>query len=302
MGPRPELIAIFGPTGIGKTAVAVALAECLRASGQDPIAISCDAIQVYRGLETISGAPSAAERGALEHRLVGIVDPSEEFSAGRFAELAERELSTALGAGRLPIVVGGTGLYMRAALSRIELRPPVEEQMRKLVEAEVGARGSAQLHAELEADIAARIHPNDRTRVARAIELQRSGLDPAEPPEGLWTAEPKRPTLLIGLVCEPRWLAPRISDRVEAMAPQAAREVRAAIAAGPSRTARAALGFSEFAAGDLEPIKAAHRRYAKRQMTWLRKTPGIELIDRGGCEIEGAAERIMALLGDTARR
>jgi len=88
-----ELVAICGPTAVGKTSVAIALAETLRERGEDPVAVSCDAIQLYRGLELISGAPTAAQRAALEHRLVGIAEPSEEFSAGRFAELAEAEIA-----------------------------------------------------------------------------------------------------------------------------------------------------------------------------------------------------------------
>ena len=90
-----EVIAIFGPTAVGKTGVAIELAALLRERGEEPVAVSCDAIQVYRGLEVLSGAPSASERELLEHRLVGFVDPGEEFSAGRFAELARRTLEQA---------------------------------------------------------------------------------------------------------------------------------------------------------------------------------------------------------------
>jgi tRNA dimethylallyltransferase len=293
----PELIAIFGPTGVGKTAVAIALAERLRERGEDPVAISCDAIQVYRGLELLSGAPSAAERDRLEHRLVAIAEPSEEFSAGRFAELAEREIVVALAAGRRPIVVGGTGLYMRAALTEIELRPSVAPAVREAVERELAARGSAALHAELAPDVAARIHRNDRKRIARALELQRSDEDPPERRDELWTAGLRRPTLLVGLLCERDVLAQRIDARVELMAAAGAgAEARAAAVAGASRTARAALGFAEFAADELEAVKTAHRRYARRQLTWLRRTPGIEAIDRTELSAEQAAERILALL------
>ena len=122
-----RVLALFGPTAVGKTGVAIELAKLLRERGEDPVAISCDAIQVYRGLEVLSGAATAAERVRLEHRLIGIARIDEEFSAGRFAKLAHAEIDALLGEGRRPIVVGGTGLYMRAALSDLDLRPPVPE-------------------------------------------------------------------------------------------------------------------------------------------------------------------------------
>jgi tRNA dimethylallyltransferase len=281
MAPALELVAICGPTAVGKTSVAIALAKLLRERGEDPVAISCDAIQLYRGLELISGAPTAAQQEALEHRLVGVVDPCEEFSAGRFAELAEAEIAGLLAAGRRPILVGGTGLYMRAALTEIELQPPVAPAVRAEVEREIVESGSPAAHATLAADVAARVHPNDRKRVARALELQRSGLDPPERLGGLWTAALRRPALVTGIVSERGALAERIDRRVEEMgAAGAAEQARAAEAAGLSRTARAALGFDAFLAGDLEAVKAAHRQYARRQLTWLRKASEVVLVDR----------------------
>jgi tRNA dimethylallyltransferase len=303
MAPRPELVAIFGPTSVGKTAVAIALAERLRERGQDPVAVSCDAIQAYRGLEVISGAPDATERAALEHRLVGVVEVTEEFSAGRFAELARREIDAAIAAGRLPIVVGGTGLYMRAALAELELQPPVPAELRAAVEAELGERGAAALHGELPEDVRSDVHPNDRKRIARATELLRAGLDPPERGGRLWSERLRRPTALVGLICEPEALNERIDARVGAMAAAGAgEEARALEAAGASRTARAALGFEAFLSGDLERARRDHRRYAKRQMTWLRKMPEIVLIEHDAGDAERAAERILALLGDTPGR
>ncbi len=129
-----RVVAIFGPTAVGKTGVAIELAEALRELGEDPVAIGCDSIQVYRGLEILSGAPTAEERARLEHRLVGIADIADEFSAGRFAELAHAEIDSLLAEGRRPIVVGGTGLYLRAALAELELRPPVPAEVRSEVE------------------------------------------------------------------------------------------------------------------------------------------------------------------------
>jgi len=116
-----HVIAIFGPTGVGKTGVAVALAEILRERGEDPVAISCDALQVYEELGTLTGVASAEEREKLEHRLVGFVPVTERFNVGDYMPLAHAEIDTALEAGRRPIVVGGTGLYLRAALAELSL-------------------------------------------------------------------------------------------------------------------------------------------------------------------------------------
>src|SRR3954465_15049010 len=109
-----DVLALFGPTAVGKTGVAIAVAEQLRRRGEDPVAVNCDSIQVYRGLETLSGAATREEQARLEHRLLSFVEPGEEFSAGRYAEAAHQEIDSLLGVGRRPIVVGGTGLYLRA--------------------------------------------------------------------------------------------------------------------------------------------------------------------------------------------
>ena len=128
---RPEMrvIAIFGPTGVGKTGVAIALAELLRERGEDPVAISCDALQVYEGLEALTGVATAEEQERLEHRLVGFVPVTQPFSVGDYMRLAHAEIDAALAAGRRPIVVGGTGLYLRAALAELSLvkAPPGAE-------------------------------------------------------------------------------------------------------------------------------------------------------------------------------
>ena len=291
------VIAIFGPTGVGKTAVAVELASLLRARGERPVAVSCDAIQVYRGLEILSGAADERERERLEHRLVGIVGIDEEFSAGRFAELARREIDALIADGRTPIVVGGTGLYMRAALADLDLRPPVPPEVRALVEAQIDELGPAALHSELDPDIGERIHPNDRKRVARALELQRVGLDPPERGRELWTARLRHPTALLGIVVDRDALADRIDRRVEAMvAAGAAEEARAAIRAGASRTASSALGFDALVRGDVEAVKADHRRYARRQMTWLRRMSGVEVVDRTDLDDRAAAELALSLI------
>jgi tRNA dimethylallyltransferase len=124
-----KVVAIFGPTGVGKTGVAIELAELLRERGEDPVAISCDALQVYEGLSVLTGVASAEEQARLEHRLIGFVPVTQPFSVGDYMPLAHAEIDAALTAGRRPIVVGGTGLYLRAALGELSLvkAPPESE-------------------------------------------------------------------------------------------------------------------------------------------------------------------------------
>lgn len=246
----------------------------------------------------VSGAATAEERRRLEHRLLGFVELDGEFSAGRFANLAHAEIDQLIAAGRRPIVVGGTGLYLRAALSELDLRPPVAGEIRAAVERELAARGAEELHAELDPDVAATVHPRDRKRVARLTELQRAGIDPPRSSEALWTRELRRPGVLVGLTLDRDELARRIDARVASMLEAGAEEeVRAAAAAGASRTVRAAIGFEELLRGDVEAMKAAQRRYARRQLTWMRKMRGVRLIDRSGRSDAEVAQEVAALLG-----
>jgi tRNA dimethylallyltransferase len=290
-----RVIAIFGPTAGGKTGVALALADLLRERGEDPVAVNCDSIQVYRGLEILSGAATEADQGRLEHRLLGIVEIDGEFSAGRFANLAHAEIDQLIAEGRRPIVVGGTGLYLRAALADLDLRPPVPKEIRAVVEREVAERGPEALHAELDPDLQSTVHPNDRKRVARFTELQRAGIDPPSSSERLWTQALRHPTLLAGLTLDRDELDRRIDARVDEMvAAGAEEEARRADAAGASRTARAAIGFDELLRGDIDAMKAAQRRYARRQLTWMRKMPGVNLIDRTGRTDTEVADELAA--------
>jgi tRNA dimethylallyltransferase len=292
-----RVLALFGPTAVGKTGVAIAVAERLRERGEDPVAVNCDSIQVYRGLETLSGAASEGEQARLEHRLLAFVDPGEEFSAGRYAEAAHREIDALLSEGRRPIVVGGTGLYLRAALADLDLRPPVPEEIRTEVEREISDRGPEAMHADLAAEVAETVDPNDRKRIARLTELTRAGIEPAASAEGLWTAELRHPTLLVGLSMARGELGDRIDTRVDEMvAAGAADEARQTAAAGASRTARAALGFDDLIVGDALATKRAHRAYARRQLTWMRRMEGVTLIDRTGRSDDDVAAEVVALL------
>jgi tRNA dimethylallyltransferase len=292
----PTIVALFGPTGVGKTAVAIALAERLRAQGEDPVAVSADALQIYRGLETLTGAATREEQARLEHRLLSFVPVDRPFSAGAYARLAHEQIDDLLTQGRRPIVVGGTGLYLRAALAELDLRPPVAPELRERWRAELEARGRDALHAELlRRDPSQTIRPTDTQRLLRALELLDAG---HRPPAGeqLWTGETRHPTLLAGLTMEREALKAQIDARVEQMvAAGARREVQAAEPRAKS-TVRKALGFRELLAGDVEAMKASTRRYARRQLTWMRKLPNVKLIDVTGRTADDVAEEVHAAL------
>ncbi len=301
-----RIIALFGPTGVGKTAVALALGRRLRERGEDPVAVSADALQVYAGLETLTGVATATERASLEHRLISFLALDATFSAGRYARLAHAEIDELLAAGRRPIVVGGTGLYLRAALTDLDLRPPPTDGMRERWMAELERAGAPALHARLSERapwVARGIDPNDRQRVVRALELADLGAlrdpspasdDSPERPSQLWSDELRHPTLLAGLTMERTALYAATDARVEAMLAAGVREeVLRAHAAGASLTARKALGFEELLAGDVEAMKRRTRNYAKRQLTWMRKLAGVRVIDVTGRDADAVALEIL---------
>ena len=298
--PRADVIALFGPTGVGKTDVAIELARRLRELGERPVAVSADALQVYQGLETLTGAATPSERAQLEHRLISFLPVDATFSAGQYAELAHAEIDALLAAGERPIVVGGTGLYLRAALAELSLRPPPPEGAREYWVAELGRRGAPALHAVLRERspwAAAEIDPGDRQRIVRALELLDAGeLErPAEDSE-LWTSEVRHPTLLVGLVLERQQLYGKIDARVDAMVAAGVQdEVRRAYAAGASLTARKALGFEELLTGDVESLKRRTRNYARRQLTWMRKLAAVHTLDTTGRSAAETAGDVLAL-------
>jgi tRNA dimethylallyltransferase len=222
-----------------------------------------------------------------------------EFSAGRFATLAHAEIDQLIAEGRRPLIVGGTGLYVVAALADLDLRPPVADSIRAEVERELAERGTEALHADLDPDLAATVHPNDRKRIARMTELSRAGIEPPRSSEGLWTDRLRHPTTIVGLTVDRDELDDRIEARVEGMvAAGAGEEVRHAAERGASRTVRAAIGFEELLRGDVEAMKTAQRRFARRQLTWMRKMPGVTTVDRSGQSDADVAGEIVQLLED----
>jgi tRNA dimethylallyltransferase len=297
--PALPIVALFGPTGVGKTDVAIALAELLRAEGEDPVAVSADALQLYAGLEILTGAATAEQRARLEHRLLGVLPVTARATAGDFARRAHAEIDALIAAGRRPIVVGGTGLYLRAALAALDLRPPPDPAARERHRARLAAVGAPTLHAELAArdpDAAAAVAPTDAQRIVRALELLDAGV-PAPGGDQLWTAGTRHPTLLVALTMERAALYARIDARVTAMvAAGAADEVARADAAGASPSVRQALGFAELLAGDVDAMRRRTRRYAKRQLTWLRKLPDTRTIDLTERDAQSAAEEVRSAL------
>jgi tRNA dimethylallyltransferase len=298
----PEVVAIFGPTGLGKTSIAIELANQLRKNGEDPVAVSVDSMQVYRELPILTGVATAVEQDALEHRLLGHVSVADLYDVNTHAELAHIEIDSLRAEGRRPIVVGGTGLYLRAALTELDLLPPPAAGARERLTVELAQDGQEALYARLEAeapDVASTIKPADSRRTIRALEALEQGASAADRDENkLWTEETRVPTKLFALVMARDALYARIDARVEEMVEfGAAAEVRGAEPLA-GRTARQALGFEELLEGDIEKMKTNTRRYAKRQLTWLRKLGGatqIDVTDRSAADV---AEEIAAALTD----
>jgi len=301
------LLVLVGPTGIGKTAVAVRLAARL------PIeAVNADSRQVYRGMDVGTGKPTAEEQAALHHHLIDILDPDETYHVARFRAEALLAVDGIRARGRLPVVVGGTGLYVRALLKGLHDAPPASPALRRELEALARAEGPGALHARLrEVDPAAaeRLHPNDRVRLIRAIEVARARTDAARP-TAVWSAAvPPFHVVMIGLTQSREALNARLAARVHAMvAGGMMEEVKRLREAGYATTApaMAGIGYRQLSAvldGGLTLAEALRlmirdtTRYAKRQMTWFARDPEIRWLDvdaAGG--VEGAADAVLKLV------
>ena len=270
------VLAIFGPTTSGKTAVAEALADRIPAE-----IVSADSMQVYRGLPILTNQPERPTR------LVGIWELDHEASVGEYERLAHAAIDEILELGKTPIVVGGTGLYLRAALAELDLPPAPAPGERSRWEALYDAEGAERAHALLadrDPEAAAAVHPNDRRRVVRALELAAAGRSLAPEQDRLWTGDTRHPTLIFGLELPPEELERRIVARTDAMFESGAQdEVRRAFAHPISRTALQAMGLEEVATlpEDEAQKRLAQRtrRYAAYQRKWMRRIPGLVSLD-----------------------
>lgn len=276
MRAERRVLAIFGPTASGKTDVAEALADRIGAAEL----VSADSAQAYRGL------PVLTNQSARPAHLVGIWPLTHEASVAEYQELAHRTIDQLLAGGRTPIVVGGTGLYIRAAVAQLDLPPPPPPGARERWQDFYDERGAEHAHAalaELDPDAARAVHPNDRRRVVRALELAEAGasLRPAE--ARLWSEETRHPTLIVGLDVPPEEVERRIELRAAAMFERGVEaEVRAATAGALSATARKIMGLEEVATLPAEEARAAivlrNRQYAAYQRKWMRRMPGLVMV------------------------
>lgn len=283
----PFLPAIVGPTASGKTALALAVAERL------PVEIvSCDSQAIYRGLDVGTAKPSAGERARVPHHLIDVVDPGEDFSAARFVEEAEAAIAAIRGRGRVPLLVGGTGLYLRSLLRGIFEAPPKDEALRRALEARAAAEGPEVLHRELarvDPETAARLPPADVLRVVRALEVHAlTGVPLSAHHRSHERTPPRHRALVLGITPPRDELYRRVEARAEAMYDAGLAEEAVRVAArGPAARAqlerlmgyRDALALAEGRIDRAEAIartKLAQRRYAKRQLTWFRAMPEVE--------------------------
>jgi tRNA dimethylallyltransferase len=242
--------------------------------------VSADALQVYRGL------PILTNQSARPTRLVAIRDLDEEMSVGEFAELAHETIDELVAATGSAVVAGGTGLYLRAALVDLRVPPAPAAGVRARIEHAYDAdpAGAYDRLEALDPTAAVAVHPNDRRRVVRALELAEAGASLAPEHDRLWSEDFRRPTLVAGLDVPAGVLQARIRARAERMlAAGVADEVRAALAHGVSQTAEKAMGLRELAElpepEALERIVVSTRRYAAYQRKWMRRIPGIVMID-----------------------
>lgn len=282
---RPRVALIAGPTASGKSALAIELAE--RAGGT---VINADSAQVYAQLRVLSARPSAEDEARVPHRLFGHVAGTEDYSAARWAEEAKAEIAAAHAQGSLPVLAGGTGMYVRTLLDGIAPVPKIDPAVRAEVRA-LPVADAYRLLCDADPVAAARLKPADTTRIARALEVVRSTGRPlaawqAERVGGIAAAIDLCPLILLP---DRAWLAERCDRRLVAMFAQGAiEEVRALLAHDgipANAPVRRAIGVAEIAAflegslsreEALERAQAATRQYAKRQYTWLRHQPPAE--------------------------
>lgn len=284
-------LALFGPTASGKTAIAGLVRARI-----DAEVISADSAALYAGLPLLTAAPP------YPARLVGTVALAEDVSVGAFQRLAHAAIDETLAAGRLPLLVGGTGLYLRAAVSALSLPPPPAPGRRAFWQSEYDRLGSEDAHgllAERDPAAAARVHANDRRRVVRALELAETGASLAPRTDRLWSADTRVPTTIVGIDVSLDELDRRIDERTREMAADgAAAEARRAWSGQLSTTARKVIGLEEFATlpedEAVAAVAQATKRLARYQRKWLRRIPGAVTLD-GTRPAEELADEIVAL-------
>jgi tRNA dimethylallyltransferase len=287
-----EVVAIFGPTASGKSAVAEELAVRLGTE-----VVSADAMQVYRGLAILTNQPTRPTR------LVAIRALQETMSVGEYARLAHESIDDLVARSGVAVVAGGTGLYLRAAIADLDIPPAGAPSRRTELELlyDADPSGAHERLRTLDRNAAEAVHPNDRRRVVRALELAELGSTLSPAADRLWSQDARRPTLVVGLDVSAEILDRRVADRTDDMIRRGVvDEVRSALQASPSITAGRALGLEELATLPLEDARARiverTRRYAAYQRKWMRRIPGIVMIDA-----DRPLEQVVDAILDVAR-
>ena len=286
-----DLICICGPTASGKTGLSVALAKQI--GGE---VVSCDSMQIYRGMDVGTAKPDAAEMDGVPHHLLDVAEPGEDFSVGRYVKLADAAIADIRERGKTPIVCGGTGLYMDSLVKGETFAAPSRPAQREYVERIAEEKGVAYLYEMLkdaDPETAEKLHLSDRKRIIRAMEVFLiTGMPLSWHNEQSKKRPPKYEPVWIGLNFRDRnKLYARVDARVDKMLEKGLEaEVRALLDRGldPKTTAMQAIGYKEMAAAlrgectvkqAADRIKQASRNYAKRQLTWFRRTEAIRWLD-----------------------
>lgn len=302
----PDVLAVVGPTATGKTEVGILLAERL-----DGEIISADCMAVYQGMDIGTAKPSPAQRGRVRFHLIDVCRPDEPFSVAKFQQMALEAIEQIRQRGKLPLVVGGTGLYVKALLDGFQIPPTAaDEALRRALWQEVKQKGSKALHEQLQKvdpQAASRIHPNDAVRIIRALEVYFVTGKPISEWQGRQPPPQVGRTRRFGLILPRDLLYRRINERVEQMIAQGwLDEVRRLIEAGydPALPAMRSLGYAELVQvvkgkmnldEAIPLIQRETRRFAKRQLTWFRADKQIEWIDASQ-GAEHAARQILERL------